>query len=72
MSPQPFTHEIAAVLERAKRLLTIDAVALGKGLRVSESSFPMDPKNDKALHRAIDLLRGLEKNSAFPARDGSN
>jgi carboxyl-terminal processing protease len=32
----------------------------------SQSYIPPDPKDDKALHSALDLLRGEVKNSAFP------
>src|SRR5262252_6517469 len=33
----------------------------------SQSYVPADPKNDKALHMADDLLRGVTTNAAFPA-----
>ena len=32
----------------------------------SQSYIPPDPKDDKALHTALDLIRGIEKNSAYP------
>ena len=32
----------------------------------SQSYIPPDPKNDKALNMALDLLRGIKVNSAFP------
>jgi carboxyl-terminal processing protease len=32
----------------------------------SQSYVPPDPKDDKALRTALDLMRGAEKNSAFP------
>jgi carboxyl-terminal processing protease len=32
----------------------------------SQSYVPPDPKNDKALNTALDLMRGVQKNSAFP------
>jgi carboxyl-terminal processing protease len=32
----------------------------------SQSYVPPDPKDDKALHTALDLLRGIQKNSAYP------
>jgi carboxyl-terminal processing protease len=38
----------------------------GKEQTGSQSYVPPDPKNDKALHMAEDLLRGTVKNSAFP------
>jgi carboxyl-terminal processing protease len=34
----------------------------------SQSYVPPDPKNDKALNMAIDLMRGEQRNSAFPPR----
>jgi len=33
----------------------------------SQSYVPPDPKNDKALNTALDLIRGVQKNSAYPA-----
>jgi carboxyl-terminal processing protease len=33
----------------------------------SQSYVPPDPKNDKALQLALDLMRGVQKNSAYPA-----
>jgi carboxyl-terminal processing protease len=32
----------------------------------SQSYIPPDPKDDKALHTALDLIRGVQKNSAYP------
>ena len=32
----------------------------------SQSYIPSDPKDDKALHTALDLIRGIQKNSAYP------
>ena len=32
----------------------------------SQSYIPPDPNNDKALHTALDLIRGVQKNSAYP------
>jgi carboxyl-terminal processing protease len=32
----------------------------------SQSYIPPDPKDDKALHMAYDLLRGVKLNPAFP------
>jgi carboxyl-terminal processing protease len=32
----------------------------------SQSYVPPDPKDDKALHTALDLIRGIQKNSAYP------
>jgi carboxyl-terminal processing protease len=40
--------------------------AAGKEETGSQSYIPPDPKNDKALHMADDLLRGTQVNSAFP------
>jgi carboxyl-terminal processing protease len=33
----------------------------------SQAYVPPDPKNDKALNTALDLMRGVQKNSAYPA-----
>jgi carboxyl-terminal processing protease len=38
----------------------------GKEETGSQSYVPPDPKNDKALNTALDLVRGVQKNSAFP------
>ena len=32
----------------------------------SQSYIPPDPKDDKALHTALALIRGTQKNSAYP------
>jgi carboxyl-terminal processing protease len=32
----------------------------------SQAYIPPDPKDDKALHTALDLIRGVEKNAAYP------
>ena len=32
----------------------------------SQSYVPPDPKDDKVLHLALDLLRGVQSNPAFP------
>jgi len=40
--------------------------AEGKELGGSQSYVPTDPKKDKALIMADDLLRGVQVNSAFP------
>ena len=32
----------------------------------SQSYIPPDPKDDKALHAALDLMRGTTTNAAFP------
>src|SRR5215471_3481635 len=32
----------------------------------SQSYIPPDPKDDKALHTALDLIRGIQENSAYP------
>jgi carboxyl-terminal processing protease len=39
----------------------------GKEETGSQAYVPPDPKKDKALHLALDLMRGLQKNSAYPA-----
>jgi carboxyl-terminal processing protease len=33
----------------------------------SQSYIPPDPKDDKALHTALDLIRGIAKNPAYPS-----
>jgi carboxyl-terminal processing protease len=38
----------------------------GKEQTGSQSYVPPDPKNDKALHMALDLIRGVASNPAFP------
>jgi carboxyl-terminal processing protease len=38
----------------------------------SQSYIPPDPKDDKALHSAYGLLRGVQKHSAFPPSPKSN
>jgi carboxyl-terminal processing protease len=40
--------------------------AEGQEATGSQSYVPPDPKDDKALHAALDLLRGVKVNSAFP------
>ena len=32
----------------------------------SQAYIPPDPKNDKALQTALELIRGTQKNSAYP------
>jgi carboxyl-terminal processing protease len=39
----------------------------GKEETGSQSYVPPDPKDDKALNLALDLIRGIQKNSAYPA-----
>ncbi|HEY6257738.1 MAG TPA: S41 family peptidase, partial [Xanthobacteraceae bacterium] len=34
----------------------------------SQSYVPQDPKNDKALHFALDLIRGVQANPAYPPK----
>jgi len=34
----------------------------------SQSYVPQDPKNDKALHFALDLIRGVQSNPAYPPK----
>jgi carboxyl-terminal processing protease len=36
----------------------------------SQSYVPPDPKNDKALNTALDLIRGIQKNFAYPPPAG--
>ncbi|HZO44737.1 MAG TPA: peptidase S41, partial [Xanthobacteraceae bacterium] len=37
----------------------------------SQSYVPPDPKNDKARQLALDLIRGVQKNSAYPVNPRS-
>ena len=37
----------------------------------SQAYIPPDPKDDKALHAALDLIRGTSKNSAYPPNQKS-
>ena len=34
--------------------------------RFACAPYPPDSKDDKALHTALDLMRGIQKNSAYP------
>jgi carboxyl-terminal processing protease len=34
----------------------------------SQAYVPRDPKDDKALHMALDLMRGTQVNPAFPPK----
>ena len=44
-----------------------DRLFLGPGEMVHlRLHIPPDPKDDKALHTALDLIRGIQKNSAYP------
>ena len=38
----------------------------------SQSYIPPDPKDDKALNTALDLIRGIQKNSAYPPNPKSS
>ena len=40
--------------------------AQGTEEKGSQSYVPPDPKDDKALHMALDLMRGVQTNAAFP------
>ena len=40
--------------------------AEGEEQTASQSYVPTDAKDDKALHMALDLLRGIKINAAFP------
>lgn len=42
----------------------------GQEQKGSQSYIPPDPKNDKALHLALDLLRGTRTDPAFPPSPG--
>jgi carboxyl-terminal processing protease len=40
--------------------------ASGEEQTGSQSYIPLDPKNDKALHTALNLIRGIERNPTYP------
>jgi carboxyl-terminal processing protease len=43
-------------------------LAEGQEQTGSQSYLPPDPKNDKALHMALDLIHGTQVNPSFPPR----
>jgi carboxyl-terminal processing protease len=43
-----------------------DLKAEGDEQTGSQSYIPPDSKDDKALHTALDLIRGIQRNSAYP------
>jgi carboxyl-terminal processing protease len=45
-------------------------LAEGQEQTGSQSYVPPDPKNDKALHMALDLIHGTQVNPSFPPRSG--
>ena len=65
--PQIVPEDIAASNEAASEAnLPGHLKAEGQEEKGSQSYIPADPKDDKALHAALDLLRGIMVNPAFP------
>jgi carboxyl-terminal processing protease len=64
--PPNLTNQQASIGEAAlKRHLTGDSAG-ANGESGSPAYVPPDPKDDKQLNYALDLLRGLQVNAAFP------
>jgi len=53
---------VAVCLDRANNI----PLALAAVLKAGAAYVPLDPRNDKALDAAIDLMRGRKVNPAFP------
>jgi carboxyl-terminal processing protease len=51
---------------RSEALLRGHLKAEGDEQTGSQSYIPPDPKDDKALRTALELVRGIQKNSAYP------
>jgi len=58
----------AAADMASEALLPGHLSAEGQEQTGSQSYVPPDPKNDKALHLALDLIRGKQVNAAFPPK----
>jgi hypothetical protein len=56
-------HLIASVRQRE---MDGKIVAARQAAFLHQPYIPPDPKDDKALHTAFDLIRGTQKNSAYP------
>ena len=66
---QDVPEEINARVElRGESSLRGHLKADGQEETGSQSYVPPDPKNDKALNMALDLMRGEQRNSAFPPK----
>jgi carboxyl-terminal processing protease len=64
---QDVPEEVKARMEtKGESSLRGHLKAEGEEQAGSQSYIPPDNKDDKALHAALDLLRGLQANSAFP------
>jgi carboxyl-terminal processing protease len=64
---QDVPEEVKARMEpKGESSLRGHLKAEGEEQSGSQSYVPQDNKDDKALHAALDLLRGLQANSAFP------
>jgi carboxyl-terminal processing protease len=67
--PQDVPEEITARIDlRGESSLRGHLKADGQEETGSQSYVPPDPKNDKALNMALDLMRREQSNSAFPSR----
>jgi carboxyl-terminal processing protease len=65
--PQEVPEELKARIDtRGEASLRGHLKAEGDEQTGSQSYIPPDPKDDKALHTALDLIRGITKNSAYP------
>jgi len=66
---QDLPEEINAPIDaRGESSLRGHLKADGQEETGSQSYVPPDPKNDKVLNMALDLMRGTQRNSAFPPR----
>ena len=68
---QDVPEELKARDDAGKSSLRGHLKADGQEETGSQSYVPPDPKNDKALQLALDLIRGVQKNSAYPANPRS-
>jgi carboxyl-terminal processing protease len=65
---QDVPEEVSARIDlRGESSLRGHLKAEGQEETGSQYYVPPDPKSDKALHMALDLMRGEQRNSAFPA-----
>jgi carboxyl-terminal processing protease len=65
---QDIPEELKARTDNARGESSLRGHLKGEGQEEtgSQSYIPTDPKNDKALNTALDLIRGIQKNSAYP------
>ena len=62
------TQRMQMAAERYDRRASLRGHLKAEGDEQTElqSYIPPDPKDDKALHTALDLIRGVQKNPAYP------